>query len=123
LVGRVKSSPPPPQFWHCHGQFLADDLSVLTDDYRQLTVAIPERQAIPAFVVTNPTLDATFDRAALHLPDKVLNRELHRSRGYGRIDFGRVVRPPNSGHRKPPPDAISSKRLSPLWLSVSQPER
>nr|WP_287106729.1 hypothetical protein [Mesorhizobium sp.] len=85
----------------------------MTDDHRQLTVAIPEGQAVPAFVVANSTLDATFDRAALYLPDKILDRELHRSRGYGRIDFGSVVRPTYNGHRKPPPDAISAQLHTP----------
>jgi hypothetical protein len=71
---------------------------MLTDDHRQLAVTIPEGQAVPALVLAHPTLDPPLDRATLHLPDKILDRKLHRSRGYSGIDFRRVIRPANNGH-------------------------
>jgi hypothetical protein len=84
--------------WRGHGQFLADDPSIVIDDHDQFAIMMAEGQAVPALVLAAATLDATSDGPALHLPEKIFDREFHCPCGCGRIDFRHAIGPTNSGH-------------------------
>jgi hypothetical protein len=88
------------RFWGGHDQFLAYDPPIVIHDHYQFAIAVAERHAMPAFVIACPSFDTPPNRAALHLPEKILHREFHRARGHRCIYFGHSVGPANHGHSK-----------------------